>query len=859
MQLHVSFASRRFFSPLSRPVLRRVCLTAICALTLLTLLGALLFGPTIFANPSPNDEGIAPTDGVHTAANFDGGGGCYSNTALTGVGFAPGAKVHANGLAFIWPQVAEGHADNWQADGQSIDIPSAYASGGALAFLGAASNGPSSGVATIHYSDGTIQTFTLGFSDWTLNGGRTQVMAGDSIAATTSYHDLNNGTTVATKTYVFYTAVTTQAGKTMTNVVLPSRVSQGALHIFALSGLTTPLQPNNEGVSPTDGLGSPANFDGRGNTYSNAALTGVGYAAGAFVTVSSQHFFWPTIASGARDNWQAGGQTLPLSLADTTTLGILGAASNGVASGIATVHYTDGSTQTFTLALSDWTLNGGKAGLLPGESVATSMSYRDSSAGKQEHVTTYVFYVSVGLIAGKTAQSLTLPPGASGGQLHIFAVSGATPPAASDWSTYLGGLDRTGFNGSETILHAANIGRVSLKWSAHVNAAISTQPIEANGVVYWGAWDGRLRATNLSGALLWTANIGQTYDPNCDPSTVGVADTPTLGAIGSTQVIFVSGGNARFYALNAQNGAVIWSIGLGSPPDAFLWSSPLVYNGSVYVGVSSFGDCPLIQGKLVQMNAMTGAIQHIFAVVPDGCYGGSLWGSPTVDPNTGIIYIATGNSGSCGASEPYTVALVALRAADLSPVGSWRVPGSQQTGDGDFGATPTLFSATINGRLRQLVGAANKNGYYYALDRTNLGAGPLWEDHIAYDSGDCPQCGDGSISPSAWDGETLYVAGGVTTINGVTCQGSVRALNPANGAVLWAHCLQNGPVLGAVMAIRGVVIVTQGNWINALNAASGGTVFAYDDHNGGFYGAACVANGGLYAGDTGGNLLALGL
>ncbi len=37
-----------------------------------------------------------------------------------------------------------------------------------------------------------------------------------------------------------------------------------------------------------------------------------------------------------------------------------------------------------------------------------------------------------------------------------------------------------------------------------------------------------------------------------------------------------------------------------------------------------------------------------------------------------------------------------------------------------------LFSATIGGVNRQLVGAVNKNGIYYVLDRNDLAAGPVW-------------------------------------------------------------------------------------------------------------------------------------
>ena len=104
--------------------------------------------------------------------------------------------------------------------------------------------------------------------------------------------------------------------------------------------------------------------------------------------------------------------------------------------------------------------------------------------------------------------------------------------------------------------------------------------------------------------------------------------------------------------------------------------------------------------------------------------------------------------------EPAADALVALRTSDLSLVGSWQVPVSQQVTDGDFGTAPTLFQATIGGVVHQMVGLINKNGIYYAFDRTNISAGPVWQDQLA-----APPLGDGignNISSSEWDGTYAF-------------------------------------------------------------------------------------------------------
>ena len=108
---------------------------------------------------------------------------------------------------------------------------------------------------------------------------------------------------------------------------------------------------------------------------------------------------------------------------------------------------------------------------------------------------------------------------------------------------------------------------------------------------------------------------------------------------------------------------------------------------------------------------------------------------------------------------------------------------SQTFGDADFGGTPTLFTATINGAPRALVGAINKDGLFFAWDRNNLAAGPVWQSTIADPSGS-PR----SIVSASCDGTRLYVGGGGATINGTSCYGNISALDPATGAFIWRSC-----------------------------------------------------------------------
>lgn len=455
------------------------------------------------------------------------------------------------------------------------------------------------------------------------------------------------------------------------------------------------------------------------------------------------------------------------------------------------------------------------------------------------------------LMTGQTHRQIWVRCAALLGMLSLlapimaFSIPVAHGQSSSDWTTYQYNYGRTGFNKLEKSITQSSVASLRPRWVDSAGGSVSTQAVTANGLVYWGSWDGEEHATSVStGSEKWAVNIGQTTNGNCYPPTVGAASTATAAIKGKTRLtVFVGGGNSIFYALDAASGAILWQTALGTSSGGnFLWSSPAVFNGSVYIGMASFGDCPLVQGKMFQLNVSDGTIQHVFNVVPNGCTGGGVWGSPAIDAS-GRVYFATGNPGSCNTSEPYAQAVIQLNASNLAYVASWQVPASQAISDGDFGSTPTIFNS--------MLGIVNKNGIYYAFQRNKVGAGPVWQTQIA-DPGASPEGGNGSIAPSAWDGTNLFVAGGSTTINGVACTGSLQALNPSSGAIIWRQCFTSGPVLGPVTGAPGLAIVGAGQDLVAVNASSGQQLFTYTQPAGNWFVAPSISNGILYAGVMGG-------
>jgi predicted alpha-1,2-mannosidase len=178
-------------------------------------------------------------DSAPGAVNFDGTGHSYSAQALAAAGVAAGQPVTSGDITYTWPLSAPGYPDNVVAAGQRIAV-NAPAGVQQLGFLGAATRGPSRGVATLEYADGSSAGYWLGLSDWTLNGGQAQPSYGNKVAASTPYRNCagcaGGRDTVATD--LFSAVLPVDPARTLTAVTLPGNASQGQLHIFALGTST---------------------------------------------------------------------------------------------------------------------------------------------------------------------------------------------------------------------------------------------------------------------------------------------------------------------------------------------------------------------------------------------------------------------------------------------------------------------------------------------------------------------------------------------------------------------------------------------------------------------------------------------
>ncbi len=420
---------------------------------------------------------------------------------------------------------------------------------------------------------------------------------------------------------------------------------------------------------------------------------------------------------------------------------------------------------------------------------------------------------------------------------------------AADWPTYLQNPQRTATNASETIIAASNAAQLTKLWSFKTGGPIAASPTVVSGIAYIGSWDGYEYALDATtGALKWRTYLGVTNAPGCTPAAAGITSTATV----DSGVVYVGGGDSYWYALDAATGAVLWRVFTGDTSSGhYNWSSPALYKGYAYIGVASMGDCPLVQGQLLQVSLASQQVVNVFKAVPDGQVGGGIWTSPSVDPTTNTIFVTTGTP--AGTGQPFSRAVVALDADTLAVKSSWKLPESEAIFDSDFSTTPTLFSDSGG---NPLLVTMNKNGFAYAFNRLSLAAGPIWQKSIAL-GGDCPTCGDGSVSSGAFGNGTLYLAGGNTIIDSQGYPGSVRAVDPGSGDFLWEHG-DPQPVFPALAYANGLLIASTGSLLEVLNATDGTRLYSFSTAAT-VFGAASIANGTIFASSTDGTVFALAL
>jgi outer membrane protein assembly factor BamB len=404
----------------------------------------------------------------------------------------------------------------------------------------------------------------------------------------------------------------------------------------------------------------------------------------------------------------------------------------------------------------------------------------------------------------------------------------ATPtsaPGSADWPMYGHDTARTNYNPGETVLNEENVGQLAPRWQADLGSSGTPPaggPIVAGGRVYAGssapsgpnyfAFDAR------TGTRIWGANLNYTHS-DCDD--VGIGATAAI----SGSILVAGGGDAAYYGLNADTGAILWRHALDLGPSTFAWESPLIANGRAYLGTSSRCDNPSVRGEIRAVDLQTGALLAAQAFVPQDRAGAGIWNSPALSPDGRTLVAATGED-FAGYNGAYNRALVTLDPLTLA-IRQANRQGATDV-DEDWGTTPIIFP---DSRGRTLVGANHKNGTFYAYDLNNLDAGPIWQVPTGVSVGMMP-----AYNPAG--GGTLYVAGN---------NGRIYTLDPTTG-VLRRPPMSVSRLFGNMAVANDLIFANTGaTGVQIFNARTGARLATLQPANAGrTYSGVVVAGGVVY-------------
>lgn len=198
----------------------------------------------------------------------------------------------------------------------------------------------------------------------------------------------------------------------------------------------------------------------------------------------------------------------------------------------------------------------------------------------------------------------------------------------------------------------------------------------------------------------------------------------------------------------------------------------------------------------------------------------------------------------------------------LQPEDFWTIPPDQLTFDCDFGGSPTEWTADVSGVSTEMVGAANKDANYFAMDASDLAAGPVWQYQIGNYLG-----GGETLAAAVWDQSTnqLFLSANDTLINGTHYNGSVRSVDPATGTPMWQTGLP-GEVMGTPsLDGAGVFAVPTMNYADGstgavflLDASNGQVLSTINTNNDADFGQPTFADNDLFVVTVGGGISAYG-
>ncbi|TAJ94150.1 MAG: quinonprotein alcohol dehydrogenase [Gammaproteobacteria bacterium] len=329
------------------------------------------------------------------------------------------------------------------------------------------------------------------------------------------------------------------------------------------------------------------------------------------------------------------------------------------------------------------------------------------------------------------AQGIIPSPAFTAEQLHALPTDG--------WVTNGGNLYNQRYSPLAAI-NRDNIKQVKAVWRTHLNGSGMGPQNSGQGqmLYYAGTLYAVTGADDVFAVEVGTGKILWSHEAKLNPDNVLVCCGWVSRGLGMGDGrIYLGRLDGKLEALDQRTGAVVWSIQAEDPHQGFsITAAPLYYEGKVIIGFAG-GDMG-IRGRLKAYDAKTGALLWTFHTIPGPGefghdtwpqdndawkYGGaSIWQTPAIDTELGLIYFSTGNpapdfNGATRAGDNlFTSSMMAL---DVN-TGNYRWHFQQvhhDIWDYDAPSPVVLFDARYKGKVRKAIAEIPKTGWVYILDR----------------------------------------------------------------------------------------------------------------------------------------------
>ena len=490
--------------------------------------------------------------------------------------------------------------------------------------------------------------------------------------------------------------------------------------------------------------------------------------------------------------------------------------------------------------------------------------------------------IALGLIVGS-------PPDCLGQNVPYERILHAQSEPQS-WLTYSGSYFSEQYSPLKQI-NRQNVSNLKIAWMyqpSHPVANLESSPLVVDGVMYITEPPSTVTALDVrSGLRIWS------YTPTLPEHIVSIGLYATSRGVAILDdMVYVGTADAHLIALDVKTGAVRWNVHVADNVMGYAMTGPpLALKNKIVVGIA--GSEAAVRGFLDAYDSKTGKrLWRLWTTPRVGEPGAETWGNGAAesagattwnngsyDADLNLIYWGTGNPAPDFNDDDrpgdnlYTCSLLAVD-ADTGKLKWYFQFSPHEDHDWDSDEPPVLFNAVIDGKPRRLVGFANRNGFYYVLDRVTgkfitgvpfvkqtwakgldasgrpipapnqeptLGAGTLVYPSItggvdwtspsyspqtglfyvsAHETGAYFIKGTGKIEPGPPKG--IVGGGGIRALVGEQSYGAIRALEATTGKLKWQFKLL-APAWVPVLSTAGGLVFCgsdEGNFF-ALDADNG--------------------------------------